>query len=128
LRSALKNPTKGKPGFGGRQLLEVIATKWGVPYDIRIRTSAALGDGSENVYAHIMWSYYGQKSFTMSSKVYMEHLEAVARYISAVGKEELFREKVAECRKRPNAYLRYAVAIPLDVPPSTVAPFFKSLE
>jgi hypothetical protein len=128
LRSAMKKPIKETGKFGGRQLLAAIVTKWGVPYDIQIRTSAALGEGSENVYAHIMWSYYGQKSFAMRSKVYMEHLEAVAQYISAVGKVDLFRDKVAMCRKRPNAYFGYAVTIPLDVPPSTVAPFFKMLE
>jgi hypothetical protein len=38
-----------------------------------------------------------------------------------------FKEKVAESRKRPNAYFGYAVGIALDVDPDTADAFFKDL-
>lgn len=106
--------------------MEIILKKWGVGYDIQIRKNAAFGDGSQNVYINIMWSYFGQKGFSMTDVAYLEHLEAIGQYITAVGKIEEFKEKVAESRKRPNAYFGYAVGIPLNVDPSTVDKFFKS--
>jgi hypothetical protein len=63
----------------------------------------------------------------MNEREYLEHLEAVARYISAVNKVDHFKDKVKECRKRPNAYFGYAVGFPLDVDPSTADEFFKDL-
>lgn len=40
---------------------------------------------------------------------------------------QYFKDKVAECRKRPNAYFGYAVGFSLDVDPSTADRFFKDL-
>ena len=51
-----------------------------------------------------MWRYFGQKSFPLSEREYLEHLEAIARYITALGKVEQFKQKIKESRKRPNAY------------------------
>ena len=113
--------------LGGRELLELIIRKWGVAYDIQIRKNTPFGEGSGNVYLNIMWRYFGQKSFPMDEREYLEHLEAIARYITAMGKVEHFKEKVAESRKRPNAYFGYAVGLPLDVEPSSADAFFKDL-
>lgn len=74
-----------EPGkLGGRELLEIIIKKWGVAYDVQLRKSKPFGEGSENVYVNIMWRYFGQKSFPMNEREYMEHLEAIGRYITAV--------------------------------------------
>jgi hypothetical protein len=61
----------------------------GVAYDVQIRTNTPFGEGSANVYINMMWKYYGQRSFPMTERQYLEHLEAVARYIKAVGKVEV---------------------------------------
>ena len=113
--------------FGGRELLELIIRKWGVAYDIQIRKNTPFGEGSGNVYLNIMWRYFGQKSFPMDEREYLEHLEAIARYITAMGRVEHFKDKVAESRKRPNAYFGYAVGLPLDVEPLSADAFFKDL-
>ena len=63
----------------------------------------------------------------MNEKQYMEHLEAIGRYITAIGKVNDFKEKVAQSRKRPNAYFGYAVPFSLDVDPATADEFFKDL-
>ena len=101
---ALQAETKSDGKFGGRELLKLLIKKWGVAYDITFRKSKPFGEGSENIYVMIMWNYFGQKSFRMNEREYLEHLEAVARYISSINKVEHFLEKVKECRKRPNAY------------------------
>ena len=101
---ALQAETKNDGKFGGRELLKLLIKKWGVAYDITFRKSKPFGEGSENIYVMIMWNYFGQKSFRLNEREYLEHLEAVARYISSVNKVEHFLEKVKECRKRPNAY------------------------
>jgi hypothetical protein len=130
--------------FGGRELLELIIKKWGVAYDIQLRKSAPFGEGSENIYINLMWRYFGQKTFPMTEREYLEHLEAVARYIKSIDRVQVgpntnvnqsyqymrfqhFKDKVKESRKRPNAYFGYAVGIPLDVKPSTADAFFKDL-
>mmetsp|Transcript_6989 Transcript_6989/g.11663 ORF Transcript_6989/g.11663 Transcript_6989/m.11663 type:complete len:186 (+) Transcript_6989:43-600(+) len=118
-------PTPGK--LGGRELLEMIIKKWGVAYDIQLRKNKPFGDGSENLYINVMWRYFGQKSFPMNEREYLEHLEAIGRYITAVDKVEEFKDSLAESRKRPNAYFGYAVGIPLNVDPSTADKFFKDL-
>jgi hypothetical protein len=113
--------------FGGRELLELLVTKWGVAYDITLRKSAPFGEASGNIYLNVMWQRFGQKSFRMNEREYLEHLEAISRYIVAMKRVDHFKDKVAECRKRPNSYFGYAVGIPLDVPPETADSFFKDL-
>jgi hypothetical protein len=113
--------------FGGRELLELLVTKWGVAYDITLRKSAPFGEASGNIYLNVMWQRFGQKSFRLNEREYLEHLEAIARYIVAMKRVDHFKDKVAECRKRPNSYFGYAVGIPLDVPPETADSFFKDL-
>ena len=116
-----------KTKLGGRELLDMIIRKWGVAYDVQLRKSKVFGEGSGNIYVNVMWRYFGQKTFPMKEKEYLEHLEAIGRYITAIGKVADFKEKVAESRKRPNAYFGYAVGIPLDVDPETADEFFKEL-
>jgi len=37
-------------GLDGRQLLEIIVRKWGVPYDLQFRKNTPFGEGSANLY------------------------------------------------------------------------------
>ena len=113
--------------LGGRELLDLIIRKWGVAYDIQLRKSTPFGPGSENIYVNVMWRYFGQKSFPMDEREYLEHLEAIGRYITKIDKVAEFKEIVSASRKRPNAYFGYAVPIPLNVDPSTADEFFKDL-
>lgn len=124
---ALKTESTSSKKFDGRELLKLIIKKWGVAYDIQLRKNSPFGEASANIYINVMWRYFGQKSFPMSEREYMEHLEAIARYINAVNKVDDFKDKVSESRKRPNAYFGYAVGLPLDVDPNTADKFFKDL-
>ena len=47
--------------------------------------------------------------------------------MKCVGKVSEFKEKIAESRKRPNAYFGYAVPFSLDVDPASADEFFKDL-
>ena len=81
-----------------------------------------------SLYMHaVMWRYFGQKTFPMDEREYLEHLEAIGRYITSINKVDEFKDFVAQSRKRPNAYFGYAVGIPLNVDPSTADKFFKDL-
>lgn len=105
--------------LGGRELLDLIIRKWGVAYDLQLRKSTPFGEGSANIYVNVMWRYFGQKSFPMDEREYLEHLEAIGRYITKIDKVAEFKDVVSASRKRPNAYFGYAVPIPLNVDPST---------
>lgn len=125
--NVLREETKDKSRLGGRELLELIVKKWGVAYDIQLRKSKPFGEASKNIYVNIMWRYFGQSSFPMDEREYLEHLEAIGQYISSINKVTEFKQRIAESRKRPNAYFGYAVSIPLDVDPDTADRFFSSL-
>lgn len=112
--------------ISGKDLLKLIVQKWGVAYDVRLRKTEVFGEGG--VYLNIMWNYYGQKSFRMSGLEYLQHLEAIAQYLTAMNQVKTFISKVQESQKRPNAYFGYAVSIPLEVDPNTVDEYFKGME
>ena len=115
--------------FGGRELLELMIKKWGAAYDLQLRKAAPFGEASGNIYVNVMWRYFGQKSFPyVDEREYLEHLEAIARYITAMDRVALFKDQVKECRKRPNGYFGYAVPFPLNVPPESADDFFKDLK
>lgn len=94
----LKETTKDDGKLGGKQLLEMIIRKWGVAYDIQLRKNTPFGDSSANIYINIMWRYFGQKSFPMNEREYMEHLEAIGRYITAIDKVDEFKAKISDSR------------------------------
>jgi hypothetical protein len=128
IMKVLKEQSIDNTKLGGRELLNLMIKKWGVAYDIQLRKLKPFGDGSENIYVNVMWRYFGQQSFPMDEREYLEHLEAIGRYITSLDMVDEFKEKVSESRKRPNAYFGYAVSIPLNVDPSTADKFFKDLE
>ena len=113
--------------LGGREILNLLINKWGAAHDLQIRKNTPFGEESANVYINVMWQYFGQKSFRMGEREYLEHLEAIGRYITSVNRVSQFKDAIAESRKRPNAYFGYAVGIPLDVKPDTADKFFKDL-
>ena len=127
LLNIIKEAEPDDTKLGGWEILNLLVNKWGAAYDLQIRKNSPFGEESANVYINVMWQYFGQKSFRMNEREYMEHLEAIGRYITSVNRVRQFRETIAESRKRPNAYFGYAVSIPLDVKPETVDKFFKDL-
>ena len=80
------------------------------------------GDGTFHVDV-LFYSYFT----CVIDREYLEHLEAIGRYITSINKIDEFKDKISESRKRPNSYFGYAVSIPLDVDPSTADAFFKDL-
>jgi len=126
--NALQSQASRDGDFGARDMLGLLIKKWGVAYDVQLRKNTPFGEGSGNIYVNIMWRYFGQKSFPMDEREYLEHLEALCRYMKSIDRIDHFKQKVAESRKRPNSYFGYAVPIPLDVDPLTADTFFGELE
>lgn len=124
----LKDQAIDDTKLGGRELLNLIIKKWGVAYDIQLRKTKPFGNGSENIYVNVMWRYFGQQSFPMNEREYLEHLEAIGRYVTSLNMVTEFKSKISESKKRPNAYFGYAVPIPLNVDPKTADRFFENLE
>lgn len=87
--SIVQEEALDKSKLGGRELLDLILRKWGVAYDLQLRKNAAFGEGSENIYINVMWKYCGQKSFRMTEREYMEHLEAIGRYLTSINKVQV---------------------------------------
>lgn len=125
--NTIKSQSSSLTKLEGRELLEIIIKKWGVAYDVQLRKSKTFGEGSENIYLNIMWKYFGQKSFSLNEREYLEHLEALSRYITAIDKVQHVKDKIKESRKRPNAQFGYSVSIPLDIDPKSADDFFKDL-
>ncbi len=51
----LKEQSLDDSKLGGRELLSLIVTKWGLAHDVQLRKLKPFGDGSENIYVNIMW-------------------------------------------------------------------------
>ena len=84
--NVITQETRNSGKFGGRELLKLLIKKWGVAYDIQLRKNSPFGEASSNIYINIMWRYFGQKSFPMTEREYLEHLEAIARYLISIDK------------------------------------------
>ena len=76
---------------------------------------------------HLSSILFALNIYIWITREYLEHLEAIGRYITSINKVDEFKDKISESRKRPNSYFGYAVSIPLDVDPSTADAFFKDL-
>mmetsp|Transcript_23175 Transcript_23175/g.42728 ORF Transcript_23175/g.42728 Transcript_23175/m.42728 type:complete len:193 (+) Transcript_23175:84-662(+) len=101
--------------FSGYDLFDLIVDKWGVAYDIRLKKETFAG--KPMLFINVLWRYLGQKSFPFKDETeYLEHLQAVAELLVKWERVDHVKEKIAECRKRPQAYFGYAVAIPLNLP------------
>mmetsp|Transcript_38558 Transcript_38558/g.60125 ORF Transcript_38558/g.60125 Transcript_38558/m.60125 type:complete len:89 (-) Transcript_38558:312-578(-) len=72
--------------------------------------------GRPMIFLNVMWKWLGQQTFHLSEQEYLEHLQYIAELCIKWDRVEHLKEQVEKCRKRPNAYFGYAVALPLDLP------------
>ncbi|ACK68214.1 conserved hypothetical protein [Rippkaea orientalis PCC 8801] len=91
----------------GRELHELLYSKWGRSYDIQLRRVKG------KVFCQIMWKYLEQASFPLSEQEYFEHLNTVASYLTAWGSIPQIEAFLETTRDRPR--LGKAVSIPLDL-------------
>lgn len=91
----------------GDRLHELLLTKWGCSYDIRLRKVKG------KIFVQVMWKYLEQASFPLSPQEYREHLDAIATYLNAWGGVEQLQSFIAKTKERPR--LGKAVSIPLDL-------------
>lgn len=112
-----------KEEFSGYDMYDLIVDKFDVPYDVQINKTVFAG--KPVLCFNVMWKYLGQSSFHLGEQEYLEHLQALAELLQEWDRVDQFKEALAETRKRPNPYFGYAVALPLDLPPDTLAGYFE---
>jgi hypothetical protein len=91
----------------GEDLHELLLTKWGRSYDVQFRRIA------DQLFFQVMWKYLEQASFPLSEEEYLDHLEAIATYLTGWGSVEQVTEAIAKTKERP--HVGKAVSIPLDL-------------
>ncbi|CAM9431503.1 unnamed protein product [Ascophyllum nodosum] len=111
-----------KQEFSGYDMYDLIVDKFDVPYDVQINKTVFAG--KPVLCFNVMWKYLGQSSFHLGEQEYLEHLQALAELLQEWDRVDQFKKALAETRKRPNPYFGYAVALPLDLPPDTLAGYF----
>eukprot|EP00904_Undaria_pinnatifida_P012697 jgi/Undpi1/8558/HiC_scaffold_25.g11023.m1 len=123
-RSGLIKQTskKKKQDFTGYDMYDLIVDKFDVPYDVQINKTVFAG--KPVLCLNVMWKYLGQSSFHLSEQEYLEHLQALAELLQEWDRVDHFKRAVADTKKRPNPYFGYAVALPLDLAPDTLAGYF----
>ncbi|MFN9174685.1 MAG: DUF3067 family protein [Synechocystis sp.] len=91
----------------GRDLHQLIASKWGHSFDVQLRRI------KDRVFVQIMWRYLEQASFPLSEQEYFENLEAIAQYLQAWGGCEQVEQFLSLTKEKPR--LGKAVSIPLNL-------------
>lgn len=91
----------------GKELHQLLLTKWGRSYDVQIRRVQG------KVFLQIMWKYLEQASFPLTEIEYLEHLDTIASYVSAWGGTAQVQTFIEQTRDRPR--LGKAVSIPIDL-------------
>lgn len=91
----------------GQDLHQLLLNKWGVSYDIQLRRTRG------KIFVQVMWKYLEQASFPMSEIEYIEHLNAIAEYLTSLGGGEQVATYILNARHRPR--LGKAVSIPIDL-------------
>jgi hypothetical protein len=91
----------------GAEIRQLLVSKWGYSFDIQLRRI------KDKIFVQVMWKYLEQASFPLSETEYLEHLNAVANYLTAWGGVEQFTQYLQTTRERPR--LGKAVSIPLDL-------------
>jgi Domain of unknown function (DUF3067) len=91
----------------GQDLHQLLLGKWGVSYDIQLRRNQG------KILVQVMWRYLEQASFPMSETEYFQHLEAIAQYLQAWGRDQQVFDYIRQTREKPR--LGKAVSIPLDL-------------
>lgn len=91
----------------GRDLHQILLTKWGRSYDMQLRRTQG------KIFVQIMWKYLEQASFPLTEPEYMVRLDTVASYIQAWGSAAQVQQYIEQTRERPR--LGKAVSIPIDL-------------
>lgn len=91
----------------GKDLHQLIVSKWGRSFDVQLRRTQG------KVFVQIMWKYLEQASFPLSEDEYFDHLESVASYINGWGVIAQVYSFIEQTSDRPR--LGKAVSIPLDL-------------
>ncbi|DBB14732.1 TPA: hypothetical protein ACH3X3_004347 [Trebouxia sp. C0006] len=107
-------------GFGGRQLLEALQSRYGRSYDVSIVQRNYLG--KVIIACNIMWKYREQVSFGLTEEEYMERLDGVAAALRAWGKVKQVKEHIASSKTGPR--VGKAISIILDLDDDTIREWF----
>jgi Domain of unknown function (DUF3067) len=91
----------------GRELREIILTKWGYSYDVQLRKTPT------KIYLQVMWKYQEQASFPLSEADYLEHLDNIGSYLAAMGSIEQVQIFIEKTTEKPR--LGKAVSLLLDL-------------
>lgn len=91
----------------GKELRDIIVTKWGYSYDVQIRKTPT------KIYLQVMWKYQEQASFPLSEIDYLQHLDTIAAYLVAMGSSEQVQQFIEKTTEKPR--LGKAVSILLDL-------------
>ncbi|ELS33077.1 hypothetical protein Pse7429DRAFT_1611 [Pseudanabaena biceps PCC 7429] len=91
----------------GAELRQAIANKWGFSYDVQLRKTQG------KIFLQVMWRYQEQQSFSMDEAEFMQHLDAIASYLSDWDVVEQVQKFIATTKERPR--LGKAVSIPLQI-------------
>ena len=91
----------------GRELREIILTKWGYSYDVQLRKTPT------KIYLQVMWKYQEQASFPLSEADYLAHLDTISSYLVAMGSIEQVQKFIEKTTEKPR--LGKAVSMLLDL-------------
>ena len=91
----------------GRELREIILTKWGYSYDVQLRKTPT------KIYLQVMWKYQEQASFPLSEADYLAHLDNIGSYLAAMGSIEQVQTFIEKTTEKPR--LGKAVSLLLDL-------------
>ncbi len=91
----------------GADLRQLIIGKWFYSYDVQLRKLPS------RVYVQVMWRYLEQVSFPLSEEEYLEHLEAIASHLNAMGGTQQVIDFIEMTKEKPR--LGKAISIPLDL-------------
>lgn len=79
----------------GQELQNILLNKWGRSYDIRLRRIEG------RMFVQVMWKYLEERSFHLSEREYLEHLNAVSMHLNAWGGKSQIEQYLKETKQRP---------------------------
>ncbi len=91
----------------GSELRQAIVNKWDFSYDVQLRKTQG------KIFLQVMWRYQEQQSFSMSESDFIQHLDAIASYLSDWSVVEQVQKFIETTKERPR--LGKAVSIPLQI-------------
>lgn len=91
----------------GEELHQLLLIKWSRSFDVQLRKVQG------KVLFQVMWKYLEQVSFPMTEDEYLEHLNDVAGYLTALGSAERVRQFIEQTTEKPR--LGKAVSYPIDL-------------